>query len=84
MYSYKIQDFYEHIFLCVISLEKYFRLYLFLQDMHELTEINNRLYWMYIYTYIYIGIMICSLHVYLCIRFKILTGSLLLKHTMFF
>ena len=52
--------------------------------MHELTEINNGLY-IYIYIYIYIGIMICSLHVhYVCIRFKIFTGSLLLKHTMFF
>ena len=30
------------------------------------------------YTYIYIEIMICS-----CIRFKIFTGSLLLKHTSF-
>ena len=52
--------------------------------MHELMEING-LYWMYIhiYKYIYTGIMICSLHIYLCIRFKIFTGSLLLKHTMF-
>ena len=35
-----------YVYFCQKNTLEY-RLYLFLQDMHELTEINNRLYWMY-------------------------------------
>ena len=42
-------------------------------------KINNGLYW----TYIYIGIMLHLLHIYLCIRFKILPAAFCKAHHVF-